>query len=441
MSAINWLPFLASRSEYTRGDALGFDTVFGAVGSLTPKHFWGFLYSFMTSIPFPGTESDISMRGLYFGAVAVVLAVVCLVWVRQWIVGALAALTIGSLLMALGGAFFLRIAIHMALPIFNMSRFPAADSRYLGVLALCVLAGGGALAATAERAQASDFAQRAFRVLLVFYVVSLVGLQWILGKPIDFVISAVTFDAVCMLLALLVVHRYQGATAVLLLCGIAVLETGYCVTANFDLAGQAISGPGYLALSQHERGFPKDGILGPRLGRDPHLNEDTSSAYVGKKFFLTDYNPLRLRRLFALLDRGFGPWLKEGPRVVALPAGSSPDSFATFSSLAKPVRFSITGFGPNQMDYEVDLDSDALLVFNEMYFPGWKATVDSQTARVKPIAEGLRSLSVSAGHHKLVFKFRPILFFVALGISLTGVLVFFAWFVRVWRRRAVTAAA
>jgi hypothetical protein len=440
MASINWLPFLASASEYTRGEGLGLDYVLAATSSLAPKHFFGMLYSFITSSPFPGVEVDVSMRGIYFGTVAVVFAVVCVASVREWIVGALATLTVGSLLMALGGAFFARIALHILVPIFNMSRFPAGDSRYLAVLGFCVLAGGGVLAVARREEGASFLAQRSLKYLVVFYLVSIVGLQLLFGKFIDVVVSTVTFEAFCMLLALVVLWRWQNATATLLLCAIAVLETGYGVTANFDPAGQAISKADYLNLSHHERGFPKTGILSPRLGNEAALNADTSAAYVGKKFFVSDYNPLRLKRWLTLTGAGFGPWLRTGPRVVALPAGSAPTSFAEFAPLASPVKFDITSFGPNQVDYTVDVAAAALLVFNELYFPGWKATVDGKTVEVKPLVEGLRSLNVGPGHHAIVFKFRPGLFFGALAISLAGLVVFLAWALRVWRRRRAAPA-
>ena len=440
MAAINWLPFLASASEYTRGDALSLDNVFSPIGSLAPKHFFGMLYSFITSNPFPGVEVDVSMRGIYFGTVAVVLAVVCLASVRGWFVGALATLTLGSLLMSLGGAFFIRLALHILVPIFNMSRFPAGDSRYLAVLGFCVLAGGGALAVARGDETAAFFARRACKYLVVFYLVSIVGLQLLFGKFIDVVVSTVTFEAFCMLLAFVVLWRWQNVTATILLCAIAVLETGYGATANFDPAGQPISKADYLNLSHHEPGFPNAGILSPRLGNEATLNGDTSAAYVGKKFFVSEYNPLRLKRWFALTGAGFGPWLRIGPRVVALPAGSAPTSFAEFAPIAAPVKFDITNFGPNQIDYAVDLPSAALLVFNEMYFPGWKATVDGKSVAVKPLVEGLRSLNVGAGHHAVVFKFRPGLFFVAFGISLAGLVVFLAWALRVRRRRGMVPA-
>ena len=440
MASVNWLPFLASASEYTRGEGLGLDFVLGTTGSLAPKHFLGMLYSFITSNPFPGVELDVSMRGIYFGTVAVVLAVVCLASVREWIVGALATLTLGSLLMALGGAFFARIALHILVPIFNMSRFPAGDSRYLAVLGFCVLAGGGALAVARRDETASLLARRSFKYLVVFYLVSLVGLQLMFGKFIDVVASTVTFEAFCMLLALVVLWRWQNATATLFLCAIAVLETGYGATANFDPAGQLMSKADYLNLSHHETGFPKTGILSPRLGNEASLNADTSAAYVGKKFFVSEYNPLRLKRWMALTGAGFGPWLRTGPRVVALPAGSAPTSYAEFAPIATPVKFDITSFGPNQIAYDVDLPSAALLVFNEMYFPGWKATVDGKSVLVKPLAEGLRSLNVAAGHHAVALKFRPGIFFVALGISLASLVVFLAWALRVWRRRRMAPA-
>jgi Bacterial membrane protein YfhO len=201
---------------------------------------------------------------------------------------------------------------------------------------------------------------------------------------------------------------------ILALAAITVLETGYCAMVNFTPAGQPMSPPAYAQLSQHVTTFTSAGAELPRLGNGANpVDESSSEGYVAKKFHINEYNPLRLNRFASLIDKGFLPWMQTGPRVVALPPGSTPSNHAEFAPHATPVQYT-----PNYVRYKVSPTKDALLVFNEIYFPGWKARVDGQPEPIQPLLNGLRALPVKGGDHEIDFTFRPPAFFVALGISL-----------------------
>lgn len=72
LSAAHWLPIIIHRKEFTRGAPLQTDQALSG-GNLFFKHLWGMLFQFMTATPLPGDDVDISMRGLYFGALAIPL--------------------------------------------------------------------------------------------------------------------------------------------------------------------------------------------------------------------------------------------------------------------------------------------------------------------------------------------------------------------------------
>ena len=97
----------------------------------------------MTENPLPGADIDVSMRGVYFGALAIPLALAALLLIRDKIVPALLVLVVLAFLMACGGYFFGRVFLHIIFPVLNISRFPSADSRALMVLGWALLAGGG----------------------------------------------------------------------------------------------------------------------------------------------------------------------------------------------------------------------------------------------------------------------------------------------------------
>ena len=133
MAAVNWLPFAVRVGELTRGAALPMDVVLSSTHSLQPKHLLSLLLPFFPVAPFPGTEVDITFRGIYLGGAALSLAVVCVTWSRGFIVAALAGAAVGSLLMSLGGNFFGRVALHAMVPLFNFSQYPAGDSTFLAM--------------------------------------------------------------------------------------------------------------------------------------------------------------------------------------------------------------------------------------------------------------------------------------------------------------------
>ncbi len=72
-------------------------------------------------------------------------------------------------------------------------------------------------------------------------------------------------------------------------------------------------------------------------------------------------------------------------------------------------------------------DRDSLLVFNEIFFPGWRATVDGQRAAVTPVSGGLRGVQVAAGAHVIVLNFQPSSFYVGVAVSLISAALFLLW--------------
>ena len=60
-----------------------------------------------------------------------------------------------------------------------------------------------------------------------------------------------------------------------------------------------------------------------------------------------------------------------------------------------------------QLQYEVSSKTGGLIVFSEIYYPGWTATVDGQEVAVGRVNYVLRAINVKPGHHKVVLDFHP----------------------------------
>ena len=66
-----------------------------------------------------------------------------------------------------------------------------------------------------------------------------------------------------------------------------------------------------------------------------------------------------------------------------------------------------THYAPNELRYTVQSNKGGLVVFSEVYYPGWTATIDGQEATLGRANYILRALKVPAGKHEVVLEFRP----------------------------------
>ena len=68
-------------------------------------------------------------------------------------------------------------------------------------------------------------------------------------------------------------------------------------------------------------------------------------------------------------------------------------------------------------------DKGGLIVFSEIYYPGWKATVDGQPVEIGRVNYLLRALKVSAGKHQVVMEYRPTSISVTEAIAFSAIAV------------------
>lgn len=67
----------------------------------------------------------------------------------------------------------------------------------------------------------------------------------------------------------------------------------------------------------------------------------------------------------------------------------------------------LTSHAPNELHYDVESANGGLVVFSEIYYPGWTATVDGQEVELGRVNYVLRAMRMPAGKHKVVLEFRP----------------------------------
>lgn len=69
---------------------------------------------------------------------------------------------------------------------------------------------------------------------------------------------------------------------------------------------------------------------------------------------------------------------------------------------------SLTSYEPNRLTYDADGGkTGGVVVFSEIYYPGWTATVDGKEVEIGRVNYVLRAIKIDGGKHKIEFAFFP----------------------------------
>lgn len=87
----------------------------------------------------------------------------------------------------------------------------------------------------------------------------------------------------------------------------------------------------------------------------------------------------------------------------------------------------LTSYEPNLLKYSINSAKGGVVVFSEIYYPGWTVTIDGKPAELGRVNYVLRALKVPAGKHEVVMEFCPAtvnttntIAYIALAIILIG---------------------
>ena len=67
----------------------------------------------------------------------------------------------------------------------------------------------------------------------------------------------------------------------------------------------------------------------------------------------------------------------------------------------------ITSYEPNRLTYDVNSGKGGVLVFSEIYYPGWTATVDGEAVELGRVNYILRAINIAPGQHQVELAFFP----------------------------------
>ncbi len=91
----------------------------------------------------------------------------------------------------------------------------------------------------------------------------------------------------------------------------------------------------------------------------------------------------------------------------------------------------------DSMSMDVNTAGSALLVVSELFYPGWKATVNGQPAEIHKTDGALRGIMVPAGASHVVMEYAPASFYLGIGLSSLAAAGVVVACILLWRRRRV----
>ena len=93
----------------------------------------------------------------------------------------------------------------------------------------------------------------------------------------------------------------------------------------------------------------------------------------------------------------------------------------------------LTSYEPNRLVYKASTPKDGVVVFSEIYYPGWQVTIDGQPVDIARADYILRAINMPAGEHTIEMWFDPqsihvteSIAYAALALLLIGVMLL-AW--------------
>ena len=172
------------------------------------------------------------------------------------------------------------------------------------------------------------------------------------------------------------------------------------------------------------------GAAGGRVLWTPFQPADMGSRKVDE-FFRAPINPYRPRlsivpawrvetdpsRAWGRAARGEADWTRE------VTLDREPGAAVRTGARRSYVVARIARDLPENVAADVDSDAAGILVLADLFYPGWKATVDGEPRPILRADGWLRAVALAPGPHRVEFRYRPVSFYAGSAVSLAALVV------------------
>ena len=89
----------------------------------------------------------------------------------------------------------------------------------------------------------------------------------------------------------------------------------------------------------------------------------------------------------------------------------------------------IIKYTPNKIEIKTNSSCPGLLFLSDSYYPGWKAKVNDQSAKIYRANFAFRAVAVPAGEQQVIFSYQPKIFYWSLRLSLLALVFLIGWLI------------
>lgn len=425
------------------------------------------VFGLLVPLAFGGQLSSGEFLNPYLGAFPLLLAVIGVWknWTRLW-VRYLSALAIAAFLYSLGGVSFLHGLLYALTPFLSIAR-EADRFMYLADFALAILAAFGVETLFSYGARQSEWGglNQALKWIVLAGVVAfavpalfgqpppspwislsllLIGVSCALFQyivrghigvwPRFLAVALILFDLnafdwSAMNVNQLTARKENQMDRLLTMRGaVGYLKSRpglFRVDVATDSAPnvgdlfhvQATGGSGVTLLSDYARVMARQDLLNVRYLIKPASAVDPGAVYQDA-FWKVYENPGAYPRAWLVHETAVESspenlWKRldsplTDPRHVALLGSRLPAGLEPASESAVADRVNFDRYTANRQELRVSAQSRGMLVVSEIYYPGWKATINGQPTDMWKVDGALRGIVVPGGTSRVIFSYEPV---------------------------------
>ncbi len=399
----------------------------------SPQGLISLLFPFLVSSDMAFWQTDVSMINVYLGLGAFLFILTQIIFQPSKKVLSLFGIALIFMGISFGDFFFLRGWLYHGLPFMDMFRYPALFRLFFMILFL-ILAGMGLEKLRKEKeitfsrqVQRAAVAVTIISVILFIYTLSQENFQWpeafsatalhqfAMDSPVAVRFLIQVPIQVFFLITFLILLRKKSIKFIYLLLVLDIFigvqfnsfTTIICEAPTQELQGKLDT------LSDDFLSATPPVLTTGHLGDNRYYPIFNNHSILRKDIARNGYNNLQLSAYAK-----FHPTEKFKEYLDHPPFYTLPET---------PLK--LIHFTPNELAVESSSDQARQLIFLQMNYPGWEATVDGHPVELATIDAPVLAVELAAGKQEVRFRFSPKGYVWFLGISFISSLLVFLYLV------------